>query len=497
MFRRWLLMAGSLVLVVGCGPDDGLLDEVVNATYQPIINGKAANAIQFRPVGAFVVNTSLGYQSFCSGTVINRNTVLTAAHCLDDFKPGDPIGFFLGQKVGASGTSSNIIPVKTFWLHPKYKKTAKPPGTLTDFYDIALARLSSFAPAIVFKLIRPSELGAIVVGAKTEIVGFGQTKAGDKWSSGTKHYGTSAVRYVAHSEMMLTTGSARKCHGDSGGPTFIDVDKSSKKLLKIGGVASRGAEGCTVGTIETRVDPFLSWIHSKATLPCESGLSKSCTPTPKGLGGACTKNSDCKSNLCLSKVCSQTCDVTKDDCPNGYYCKEPTGSQKAVCVKGIKPPPKKEMGEACRSNGECKTNLCVDGICTQVCQVAKGNCPAGYYCKGQTGNGVCVKGTKPPPPPPKKDSGQACTAHADCKSGICVNANGQKLCTIYCTGDQSCWKGTICVQAGGDKQVCIPGKRDDPQPASSSGCAVGGGSGGGLLVSLALLLLWRRRRTHG
>jgi hypothetical protein len=130
-------------------------------------------------------------------------------------------------------------------------------------------------------LIRPSAVsGLLQPGTEVLIAGYGVTAPGDPSSNGVQHHGTTTLIEVGASELLLERG-ARKCIGDSGGPTL--VERGGERWLI--GVSARSDGSCSTHSIETRVDAYLSWIHSFGEIPCGSGLSPDCeTPaTPKSL----------------------------------------------------------------------------------------------------------------------------------------------------------------------------------------------------------------------
>ncbi|MGO7442957.1 trypsin-like serine protease [Rhizobium ruizarguesonis] len=57
---------------------------------------------------------------------------------------------------------------------------------------------------------------------------------------------------------MFKTSNPNTCKGDSGGPSFLQVDDAFVLI----GVTSRGDLGCTQGT-NLRVDSYLPWLESR------------------------------------------------------------------------------------------------------------------------------------------------------------------------------------------------------------------------------------------
>jgi hypothetical protein len=132
-------------------------------------------------------------------------------------------------------------------------------------------------PAAV--MIRPSEAGPwLTTGIKVLIAGYGQADPERALSSGIKHHGESIIGEVGSSEFWLehNDNMSQRCHGDSGGPVWVNTNPAQGEEWKLIGIASRSNQDCTQGSIETRVDTYLEWIHQHISIPCGSGLSPDC-----------------------------------------------------------------------------------------------------------------------------------------------------------------------------------------------------------------------------
>ncbi len=112
-----------------------------NAIYQPTY-----------PTGGGVVALILNFPSgsfICSGTLMNdRQSILTAAHCVTDAALGTPTSstaWFYGGPNGDTLVpgSANATPVAAtqYFVHPSYT------GAVIDHNDVAVIRLASTAPA--------------------------------------------------------------------------------------------------------------------------------------------------------------------------------------------------------------------------------------------------------------------------------------------------------------------------------------------------------------
>lgn len=423
----------------------------------PIVGGTASPDSFLPGVGALVLSHPwFGAQSFCTATLISDQLVLSAAHCFEQIPAGSAVSF----SVGSVAVKGKLAPLASWQIHPSYKG-GDPPGTLADWYDISVGRLK--APTTLaqpLKLVRPKEVGPLIkYGAPLLIVGYGKTNPTNDASSGVKHHGTTELAQVGSSELFVSNqGSGpTKCSGDSGGPTLADADSGTGTDYRVIGVASRADKGCAYGSVETRVDPYLSWIHGFGAIPCGSGLSADCGTEPPP-----------------------------------------------------PPPVKKELGQACTAAADCKGDLCIPVVagqpmvCSQLCTLAAATaCPTGYRCVPIVGKteGACVLDSAKPPPA-KKGLGEGCATSDECQSGICATAGEQSYCTELCTPETGCALESMECAPAGTKFACAPKVTEEPGDGSGGGCALlplasaaeHTAAGALLLLFAALALAARRRR---
>lgn len=246
-------------------------------------------------------------------------------------------------------------------------------------------------------------------------------------------------------------------------------------------------------------------------------ITKACLPGSaaqgtKTLGQACTANPDCKTEICVSVpgkgyLCSQPCDVAKQDCPSGFTCA--TATSGGLCIPATTPPPpppptKKALGEACTASSDCESGICASvsgtSVCVQLCELGKaGTCPAGFTCQPAGAKGACVKdgGTTPPPPPQKGELGAACTKNEDCLKKLCAaDSEGNLFCTELCDPAVGCPGEYDCVAAG-TQNACAPRVPEQPAEGDGGGCGVGASPAPErwvLILLLPLLILARPRR---
>ncbi|KAL6703508.1 hypothetical protein ACN47E_009606 [Coniothyrium glycines] len=204
-----------------------------------IVGGVAASAGEF----PFIVSLQSGGSHFCGGSLINGNTVVTAAHCT----VGQSVSS-LTVRAGSLNRSSGgtVVRVSSIRPHPSYSA-----GTYNN--DIAVWKLATSIPTsstIGYATLAASGSDP-ADGTVATTAGWGTTTSGGSSLPAALRkvdvpiigrtqcradYGTSRV-----TDAMICAGydagGRDSCQGDSGGPI---VNTSTRTLL---GVVSWG-DGC-------------------------------------------------------------------------------------------------------------------------------------------------------------------------------------------------------------------------------------------------------------
>jgi hypothetical protein len=197
--------------------------------------------------------------SFCTGSLIAQDLVLTAAHCVSpgaDYKlilPGEP--------------PPRLLDVRRIASHPQFNVTAIQAHRASA--DVALLQLAEPLPASK----TPAPLGApvipIQVGARLTIAGVGVTRRGEGKSGGTIRAadlavtgkpGTLQIRLADPLTSNLREGLGA-CTGDSGAPAF---EMQGGRAVIVGVVSwstgPNNADGCGGLTGVTPLNLYRDWI---------------------------------------------------------------------------------------------------------------------------------------------------------------------------------------------------------------------------------------------
>jgi hypothetical protein len=226
------LLVASFVLFLGCGHSNSseqrltlntvCVKERVQEQATKIVGGRECGSSDGTVVKILLFDEE-DNQTICSGVRLNRTTILTAAHCLNEFVFSVLIELASGECL----TPTKIV------LHPEAKNL----GSLF-INDVALLTISppegeSPPPRVA--------IAEHVASADTlTILGYGVTDGANPVGSGVLRIGEMKVNEVTKDSIFsdyTPPTLSNTCFGDSGGPAFVEDGNGGLALV---GITSTG-----------------------------------------------------------------------------------------------------------------------------------------------------------------------------------------------------------------------------------------------------------------
>ncbi len=198
----------------------------------------------------------------CTGTLINQNTLVTAAHCFS------PLRYPL-KKYGLFREGKMVATFDKVHLHPYYQKS------LLGLSDLALVKVNWSSPEDIpfiekYPLLPSWNIYDGPIIEEAHLVGFGENEERTK---GEKKEAIIPIQSKNSSEIISQGKKTDSCYGDSGGPLFY-YDKEKEDWFLIA-VTSRGFSSfCFYGGTYTKTNEFQCFLYKDIE---KENIPKHCT----------------------------------------------------------------------------------------------------------------------------------------------------------------------------------------------------------------------------
>lgn len=236
------------LFLFACGNSSS--DDNVDSLGQKVQNGWVAEHADYPSIVA--ITHYVQGTSFCTGTLLADDLVLTAAHCV--YGKSSAYVVHGVNEPGINAPENTYYESYDLKVHPKY--LLEHPQ-----YDIGLILLKNSVKTnnVCSKML--TDKNQLTVGKIVRIAGFGRY---NDYEGGKLHAGNVPITELNDSEMTLglddpDNDPTAACFGDSGGPAYVNVE--NKRYVT--GVTSRDASStgeCERGAIYSLPLAHLDWI---------------------------------------------------------------------------------------------------------------------------------------------------------------------------------------------------------------------------------------------
>jgi S1-C subfamily serine protease len=211
------------------------------------IVGGSADGTKWQRQVVMILSRSGSGAGFCSGVVLTRNIILTAAHCVAGasqarvYLPGQP-----------------LLPLSRIAKHPGFHADA--PRTRSRSIDLALLET---AEALAADFVAPqfADAARYEIGTTFDIAGFGVSREDEAKTSGVLRTGSVTLRAPLSSVLLWLDEPQHEtgaCTGDSGGPVLT---QDGKLAAIIAFAEGEGSRHCGKLTQAVLIAPHREWIN--------------------------------------------------------------------------------------------------------------------------------------------------------------------------------------------------------------------------------------------
>ncbi len=197
--------------------------------------------------------------ALCTASILATDLVLTAAHCVEGGRVSE-MRIVFNRSAGAQVTARILrAAVPSRWRTVREDEP--------DQGDIALVRFEGGLPPGYRAANVLADTASLRAGQAVTLAGYGITRTNPQTGSGRlrKVQVSIATPNFGRTEILFDQRTGRgACHGDSGGPAFVERDGQ----LWLLGLTNRGyrdpADSCGQFAVYTKVSAYGKWLASAA-----------------------------------------------------------------------------------------------------------------------------------------------------------------------------------------------------------------------------------------
>lgn len=183
----------------------------------------------------------------CSGTLISKNIILTAAHCVIPFEMEDvDMTLYFGHDRDNYDISLEKPASKWIYNSGYQKVRSKEGETITGINDVAIIKFDSDLPANYQPASIIAPLKKLDLGTDLTVAGWGTTVDAASNIPTKLQYATVTLDKYWYTHLIIDQRSGvGVCFGDSGGPAYLKNNHGTLTVVGITRGAYNNADNCS------------------------------------------------------------------------------------------------------------------------------------------------------------------------------------------------------------------------------------------------------------
>ena len=257
--KKMLALSAALLGFAACAPNKGGSLKSSADLNAGIIGGTDATGSEdFAKTVVLLYDKEAG--AICTASIISDKLLLTAAHCV----ASAPTSLYVVFGTNIESTDIIVRRAVTAVTTPAWATRA---AQELNNGDMAMVGFVGGLPEGYKPAEMLSDLSVLKDGATVTLAGYGTSDGVAGTGAGKLRYVDTTIQAVGYSESEILMEQSKgfgACHGDSGGPAYVEVN--GKRLVI--GVTSRGVNDpenhCGVSSAYTSIPFYTEWIKKSA-----------------------------------------------------------------------------------------------------------------------------------------------------------------------------------------------------------------------------------------